>query len=264
MASASAQTPAFEAASIRPTVRAELPGALTDLRPGGAFGATNATLLELIRVAWNLEPYRIAGGPDWIRTERFDVEARAGSPITADETRLRLRALLEERFALRARLERREAPIYALVASRNDKRLGPGMRPAAPAACVDRGPQPGRAPAGALPSCGLLPMGPGRMSGRRVPLSLFTLQLSSVTGRVVVDRTGFDGMFDIDLEWALTEGQVSALAQLTPPGGTPPKFDPDAPGLFTAIVERMGLKLEPASGPIDLLVIESAERLIEN
>ena len=138
------------------------------------------------------------------------------------------------------------------------------MRPASPTACVDRGPQPGRVPAGEPPSCGLLPMGPGRLSGRRVALELLTTQLSSITGRVVVDRTGLTGLFDIDLQWAMTEAQVSALAKLTPPGGTPPVFDPDAPGLFTSIEERLGLKLESATGPIDVVTIEGAERLIEN
>lgn len=102
------------------------------------------------------------------------------------------------------------------------------------------------------------------MSGRRVPLALLTTQLSSMMGRVVVDKTGRAGMFDIDLEWQPSEAQVAAVAVLTPPGGTPPVFDPNRPGITTAIEDQLGLKLQSATGPVDVVIVESIERPTAN
>jgi uncharacterized protein (TIGR03435 family) len=258
-----AQAPAFEAASVRPT-KSSLPGGVTDFRAGGQFTAENVTLLDLIRTAYNVEPYRLAGGPEWMRRDRFDVQARAGVDVSIERARLMLRTMLVERFMLRARIETRDVPTYNLVMSRQDGRLGPGLRPASPTACVDRGPMPARAPAGELPSCGLLPAGPERMSGRRVSLERLTAQLSSMTGRLVADRTGLAGMFDIDLEWAMTDAQAAALAALTPPGGTPPAPNPNRPGLFTAVEEQLGVKLQSSAGPVEVVVIESVDRPTPN
>jgi uncharacterized protein (TIGR03435 family) len=190
-----AQQLAFDAASVRPT-KSTLPGGLTDLSAGGQLTAENVTLLELIRIAYNLDTYRIFSGPDWMRRDRFDVQARAGANVTREATRLMLRTMLAERFRLKVRTESRDMPIYALVLSRRDARPGPRLRTANPAECVDRGPQPGRVPAGQLPSCGLLPQGPGRLNGRSVPISLVITQLSSISGRVVRDRTALTGLFD--------------------------------------------------------------------
>lgn len=261
--SAQAQEPAFEVASVRPT-KSTLPGGLTDLRAGGAFVAENVTLLGLISTAYSLDMYRIFGGPDWIRTARFDVQARSAASVAPDETRRMLRSMLAQRFKVSVRMESREMPIYVLTMNRSDGRPGAGMRPADPAACVDRGPQPGRVPAGELPSCGRLPQGPGRLSGRSAPISLLLTQLSSITGRVVRDRSGLAGVFDIDVEWGLTEQQVAALAPLTPPGATPPVFDPDKPTLFTALQEQLGLRLDATDGPVDVIVVDSAELPTEN
>src|SRR5688572_3371542 len=237
---AGAQTPAFDAVSIRPSPLAQ-PGGITDFKPGGQFIATNVTLMELIRSAYNVDTYRIFGGPDWMRSARFDVQARAGAAVAIAETRLMLRTALADRFKLRARMEPREMAISALVLTRGDRTTGPRLRPASSAECVDRGPQPLPVRAGELPSCGLLPQGPGRLNGRSVPLALLATQLSSITGRMVTDRTGLTGLFDIDVEWGLTEAQVAALAPMTPPGRTAPVFDPDKPSLFTALEEQLGV-----------------------
>lgn len=260
---AAPQTPSFEAVSVKVN-RSGFPGGLTDFRAGGQFTATNESLLQLIRVAYNVSVNRIVGGPDWLTSERFDVEARADADVPIEQSRLMLRAMLADRFTLRARIDTREMPTFTLVLSRQDRRTGPRLRPASPDACVQRGPLPGRVPAGELPSCGLLPSGPERMSGRSVSFDRLIQQLSSMTGRVVVDRTGLTGTFDIDLEWAMTEAQVAQLAVLTPPGGTPPVFDPNRPGLFTALDEQLGVKLESATGPVQVVVVESAERPTEN
>lgn len=257
-----AQTPVFDAASVRMN-RSGFPGGMHGLG-NGQFSATNETLDRLLTVAYGLDIYRIVGGPAWITRERFDVEARANANVSADETRLMVRAMLIERFRLKARLESRVMPTYDLVMARSDGRPGNRLRVASPAACVDRGPQPPRPPAGALPSCGVMPTGPERMSGRRISIDLLVTQLASMTGRTVVNRTNLTGVFDVDLEWAMTEAQVAQLAVLTPPGGAPPVFDPTRPGLFTAIQEQLGLRLMSSTGPVDVLVIENAELPSEN
>jgi uncharacterized protein (TIGR03435 family) len=258
-----AQPSAFEVVSIRPT-KSTLPGGVMDLRAGGQFSAENEVTLQLIRAAYNTDVYRIIGGPEWIGRERFDVQARTNASVTRDQTRVMLQTMLADRFKLRVRRESRELPIFELVPARSNGVTGPRLRPAAEGACVDRGPQPVGVRPGDLPSCGLLPAGFGRMSGRRVPMALLTTQLSSMMGRVVVDRTRLTGMFDIDLEWQPTEAQVASVAVLTPPGGTPPVFDPNRPGLTTAIDEQLGLKLQSATGPVEVVIVESIERPTAN
>jgi uncharacterized protein (TIGR03435 family) len=243
------QTLAFEAASIRQSRSAASEGDVLFL-PGGGFNAQNETVLELIRQAYNIEPFRMAGGPDWIRTDRYDIRARAAANVTVDETRLMLRNLLEERFQLRARMELREMPIFELVLSQRGRMSGPQLHPASAETCVDRGPQPINVPRDALPSCGRLLTNPGRMSGRRVPLDLLATRLSSIVGRTVVNRTDRAGMFDVDLSWAPESGSI-ALQQ-------------ERPGIFTALDEQLGLRLEPSQAPVDVLAIERIERPTQN
>ena len=234
MAAASAQTPSFDAASLRPSAQ-RAPGADWVLRPGGQFIASNITVAELIGVAYSVEPFRIRGNPEWTREAQYDVQARAGTDVTPDQTRLMLRSLLQDRFRLRARLERAEVPIHAMVLSRGDGGAGPRLQPAAECAA---------------PTCGRILSNPGRMTGRRVALDLLATRLSPLVNRVVVNRTGLTGSFDLDLDW-------------TPDSG--PSFgNRDAPSLFTALEEQLGLKLESSRGPADVVSIETVERPAEN
>jgi uncharacterized protein (TIGR03435 family) len=129
----------FEVASVKPN-RSGFPGDDTEFRPG-QFVARNQTLRVLIVAANALEDFRVVGGPDWVASERFDVQARAVSPVPRTEAMPMLQALLADRFALRVHMEPRERPVYAMIPSRSGT-LGPRLRAADPAACVDRGPQP--------------------------------------------------------------------------------------------------------------------------
>jgi uncharacterized protein (TIGR03435 family) len=231
---------------------------MVDLRPG-QFTGTNVTVQDLLVAAYELETFRIVGGPEWMARDRFDIQARAPSPVGREEGMAMLRALLADRFKVRARLEQRAHPMFSLVTSDAGGRPGPRLRPASPEACVDRGPKPFAAPAGQLPSCGRLAAGPGRMSGRSVSLDLLASYLSPRVNRVVANRTRLTGVFDVDLEWRIDDAQRAALARLSPDGSSPPP-EPERPGLETAVREQLGLRLESTTGPVDVLVVESAER----
>jgi uncharacterized protein (TIGR03435 family) len=248
----------FDVASVKPN-RSGVPGGTTDFLPG-QFVAVNQTLRFVLVAAYDLEEFRIIGGPEWLDRDRFDIQARAASPVTRKEAMPMLRTLLEERFALRAHTERREHPVYALVVNRT---AASGLRPASAAACVDRGPQPRRLEPGELPSCGLLPARPGGLSGRSVSLQLLAAQLSPIVRRPVIDRTGLGGLFDIDLEWEIDEAQRAALAVLLPDRPLAPP-NPDRPGLFGALQEQLGLKLDSTRAPVDVLVIDGASPPSEN
>jgi uncharacterized protein (TIGR03435 family) len=259
----SGQAPTFEAASVRPT-EAKRPGGDLVFLPGGQLRSSNEVVVQLIAAAYNVPTFRIVGGPDWIRTEGFDIQARGEATATMDHTRLMLRTLLADRFMLRVRTETRDVPIYSLVLARADGRTGPRLRRASPAACADRGPQPIGGQPGDLPPCGRLFENPGRFTGRSVSPALLATRLSSIAGRVVVDRTGLTGLFDVDAEWGLTEAQYAEFVQQLPPGVTPRPFDASKPSLFTALEEQLAVRLQSATGPVEVVAIDSVERPTAN
>jgi len=251
--------PRFEVTSVKIN-RSALPGGI-DLRPN-QFTATNSTLRELIAAANNVKgTFRVVGGPPWVDTDRFDVQARWSAPVRPDPamatTMAMMRTLLADRFRLRTRLARQGRPIFALMTTDSGGRTGPRLRPASSAACLERGMLPGEVPVGELPSCGLS-AGPGRMSGRSVGLYLLAEYLSPRINRLVTDRTGLTGTFDLDLEWEMEDATRAALPRLSPDGTPPPEFD-GAP-LLTALRDQLGLRLEATTGPVAVIVIDSVER----
>jgi uncharacterized protein (TIGR03435 family) len=186
-----------------------------------------------------------------------------------------LRALLADRLKLKVHTESREMPIYALVLARSDGNLGPQLKKAAIdcgaiGAARGRGPAPApgapdaRGPANALPPdvmrCGMR-IGPGNVMAGGVVLPQFANTLAILVGRIVVDRSGLTGNFDIDLQF--TPEQMPAFGPAGPPPGAPP-VDPNGPSIFTAIQEQLGLKLEATKGPVDVLVIDHVEHPTED
>src|SRR5688572_21935954 len=250
------QGPAFDTVSVKVN-DSDFPGGIVDLRPG-RFDGTNATLRELLTSAYDLETFRIVGGPEWIDSDRFDVQAWAATAVSRADTMLMMRAMLADRFQLRARVERRDGPVFALVKTRSD-RIGPRLRPSSSDACTGEGAPPPPSTATRLPVCGRISAGPGRMSGRTVTMDLLAIQLSPRVSRVVENRTGLTGTFDFDLEWAVNEAARAALARLSP-DGTPPPADATRPELATALGEQLGVRLEPGRGLVEVLVVESAQK----
>ncbi|HTM04495.1 MAG TPA: TIGR03435 family protein [Vicinamibacterales bacterium] len=258
----SAQTvPSFEAASIKVNKSSDAGGSF-GVRPG-QVRVTNYTLRDIVRNAYGLQRYQIVGGPAWLAEDRFDIVAKAPDGATQPQLQQMVQTLLGDRFKLRVHRERRDIPIFALVAARADRRLGPKMTPAAydcPAANAARArgetPAPQPAPVGDRPVCGAR-TNPGRMLVGGYAVADFVRNLGGFAGRPVVDRTGLTGAFDFELTWTPDEPP--------PPGVQPPPwYDPNGPSLQAAVQEQLGLKLEAMTGPYEVLVIDSAERPTEN
>jgi bla regulator protein blaR1 len=266
-----ADKPKFEVASVRQNTGDD-GKVMIGIQPGGRFNAVNLPLWDLIRQAYALQRTQIVGAPEWTETARYDIVAKAeadipragpGAPI--GPLNFMLQDLLEDRFKLRAHRETREMPIYALMLARNDKQLGDGLRPSTVDCAAMRGrgaragmppgPPPGPLVPGERPTCGML-FAPNQVMAGGVSLAQLTPMLSQLTQRIVVDRTGLEGNFDVSLTFT-----PERMPQGPPPPGAPPlTIDPNGPSLFTALQEQLGLKLESERAPVEVLVIDHVER----
>lgn len=286
--------PAFDVVSVKKNTSG---GPMLQRNTPGNIAMFNVPVRQLVRMAYQLQDFQIVGAPDWANTERFDIEARfdpaPSPPGPAPQTPrmlLMLRTLLRDRFGAVAHMETREMPILVLRIARADGRLGPQIKPSAVdcaalnAAARGRGPggppPSGRAggppldgrgappPPGAPFSLGERPacgdrMAFGQLLAGGMPISRLATQiLSQLTGRVVVDRTGLTGGYDIDLKWTPTPDQLPPGPP--PPGIEPPSIDPNGPSLFTALQEQLGLELDTERGPVEVLVIDRLQQPAEN
>jgi uncharacterized protein (TIGR03435 family) len=288
LASISAQTsdqdagrrPAFEVASVKRNVTGNPPTSIRTTT--GRFTATNAPLMLLLSSAYRLAPYQYAGLPSWADSERFDIAATAPG-ATVDQVALMLRSLLADRFKMVAHMETRDAPIYAIVVARADRRLGPQITRSSTdctavlaerqAAARSRGPGPIPVPSvtpGQRPVCNI------RATTRQTPsggvvlgytagsitMARFAeiLSIALQFRRQVVDRTALEGAYDFDLEYA-RERPATAAAPGEPAAAT--SID-DGPSIFTALEEQLGLKLESTRAPVEYLVIDSVEKPVDD
>lgn len=260
--------PSFEVASVTKNTSGDGRTRM-QTQPGGRLVVTNARLKGLIAEAFamadpqSLIHSRILGGPDWIDSERYDINAKASTDfqLSADgpprDMLLMLRSLLEERFKVVSHRETRELPTYELVVARADGKLGPQLRrsdvdcDALFAARRGGAPPPPREP-GEPPPCGLMG-GPARTIAGGASMQQLAANLSVRLERLVIDKTGLAGRFAFNLAWT-----PDRLPTEAPPPGVPP-IDPNGPSLFTALQEQLDLKLEPANGHPDALVIDSVE-----
>jgi uncharacterized protein (TIGR03435 family) len=270
-----AQSQSFEVVSVKPAP----PGTQNSgvqMSPSGRVTWTNVTLQAMVNAAYQRfkwDSREIVGGPDWYNEARFDVVAVAAGglpPPDADgfpsQLLAMIRAVLEDRFKLVVHWETRVRPIYNLVLDRADARLGPKLVPvtvdcgkvgAAIVAGNPQAPRPGRG----LECNFSLTAEPGWLQGNAVTMAVLARFLGvEGAGREVVDRTGLSGTFDIDVLYLpeLPFGNASAEKL-----ALDPKFAGRA-GLVTSLREQLGLKLEPAQGPVQALVIDRAERPTAN
>jgi uncharacterized protein (TIGR03435 family) len=254
----------FEVASIKPSVETGFQRVRT---PPGRLSAV-ATVRLMMQNAYALQSFQIVNAPEWAASERYEVEAKANSDVGRAQIFLMLQSLLEDRFHLKAHRETRELPVYALVPSKGGVKL-PSPKEGS---CVAGDPSPnwvgGRiavpgGPATVLPCGGVVvtmeTSSGALLHGGRVLMPELIRTLSLVLGRVVIDKTGVTDAFDLRLEF-LPDATSSALPP--PPPGAP--FDPNVPSILAAVQEQLGLKLESAHGPVDVLVIDHVERPAAN
>ena len=245
---------AFDVATIKPNA-ANDHRVMMRLQPGGRYTATGVSLKQIIGQAYNMRDFQITGGPGWIASDRYDINAKAeGLPdrVTPEQMRPLLRNLVEDRFKLKAHTENKEMPIYALVVAKGGPKLKPAANPS-------EGGGPGEGPRG------MIRIGRGLMETQNTRMPMFVQQLSQQLGRTVVDETGLTGEYDVRLEWTPEPGQGGG----GPFGGPPPPdalpaADSAGPTIFTALQEQLGLRLESKKGPVPVLVIDSVEKPTEN
>src|SRR5262245_21247173 len=228
-------------------------------QPGGHF-VGSVPAISFISIGFQVPTYRIEGMPDWARTQRFLVNARANKQPDIEERPAYYRGLLVDRFHLVAHLERRDVDVVTLTVARTDGKLGPGLR-RSDVNCDETiaesrkrslaGERPAPLPAGQRPTCGSVG-GAGSLMGGAVELTPLLGMLAQAMGRPVIDQTGLTGRFDIDFQAAPPNGvrDGSALAQLPP--------------ISTALEDQLGLKMQSGRAAVDVLVIDRLEMPGEN
>jgi uncharacterized protein (TIGR03435 family) len=255
---------AFDVTSVKPNNTGSGMIRMMPAANGGMQGE-NVTAGMLVRMAFQLQDNQIVGGPKWLFEDRFDVVGTGTAPGRDGSPMEKMKSLLKDRFKLVAHMENREQSMYALVLARKDGKLGDQLTPSA-ADCTPTGPNgrgrgPGAPPTpGERPRCGAM-FGPGRLNAGGQSMAAFATQLSRFVGGIVVDQTGLAGTYDIDLKYAPDPG-INALGRDLPPqpGAPPPAANSDAPSIFAALQEQLGLKLEATKGQVNVLVIDSAEK----
>ncbi len=205
----------------------------------------NSSLKFCIQVAWNVNEYRVSGGPAWTETDHYDIEAVSAAPFQKGEFRIMLQTLLAERFGLVVHRETQQKMGYSLVVARGGSKLPPPQDD--PDILFSR-----------------TPTGDRTLQAKGATLESLAMALSGVMGATVVNRTGIAGKFDVSLQWTPDSSEAPMLSKSGEP--LPPR-SPDAPAgpsIHTVLQEKLGLKLEPAKVPTEVIVIDRANRPTEN
>lgn len=221
----------FEVASIRPTGAAPGVGTSVELFPGGRIRIVNEPIKLLVRQAFRVQDSQIVSGPTWLDTDRYDIEAKTGSPekISPDQLGPLMQKLLIERFSLKFHHETREMRVLALVAAKGGAKLKP------------------KAEGGAS---GMNTSGGQREShliATAVSMELLAGYVGNRLNRIVVDKTGLSDSYDFTLDWTQEEAS-----------------DARVPSLIVALREQLGLNLQAQDSPVAVLVIDSLGKPSEN
>ena len=244
----------FEVASIKQN-RSGTTGWSFGAQPGGRWRMVNRSVATLIREAYPAQVPELLGAPAWVTSDPYDVIAKGEGDPTREQIRMMLQTLLAERFKLEVHVETQERPVFALVSARSDGRPSPGLA-RSPLDCdaVNAARRAGRRvdvplPANGAPPCGmsLQAVEAQTLLFGGLPLSRLAEWLGPPSGRVVVDKTGLTDNYEFTLRYT---------SQLSPRD--------DAPSVFTALEEQLGLKLVPDRAPLTVLVIDRIDRPTED
>ncbi len=235
--------PSFEVATIKPS-RPETPGQSITIR-GRTFATQNQTVAGMMTFAYGLHPDQIIGGPDWMRSDRFDISAEPeGTGMPNDrQWKSMLSKLLADRYKLTFHKDKKELAVYALTMLKTGHKLTANTTDV-----------------NGLP--GLFFRGLGVFPVRNATMTEFAGTMQAVVlDRPVIDQTGITGRYDFTLQWTPDETQFGGRG-----GQAPPPADPSTapPGLFTAIQEQLGLKLDATKMSADVFVIERLEKPTSN
>jgi uncharacterized protein (TIGR03435 family) len=225
----STSAPQFEVASVR--LHASNEPTRIGVRISGNRVSGIASLKQFILTAYDLQPYQVVGGPNWIDLDRYELAAKVPgeSNVSLEQARPYLQALLADRFELKAHRETKDIPVYALVVAKNGLKLKESA--------ADGTSQT------SLPSVQASTM---HVTTGKATMERLAKILSSYAGRPVKDDTGLMGSYQINLEWT--------------PDSVAPDSAAEAPLLVTAVQEQLGLRLEPRKAPMEVLVIDHAEK----
>jgi uncharacterized protein (TIGR03435 family) len=236
--SAALHAQTFNAASVRRSEPGNLAGSTFDYQTGGALRVRNGTLRALLESAYDIRDFQIIGGPGWLNTDRFDIVARSESGESraprADEmkaTRIKLQSLLADRFRLVVRHDTREMQEYVLGVDKDGTKLV--AEPSTPAQN-----------SGIQSTC-------GHMTGTHATMANLTVYLSRQLRRPVLDATRLTERYNFQLSWTPEPAPCADSVE-------------NAPSLFTALQEQLGLKLGTTKGPVEVLVVDRAERPTED
>ena len=233
---ACAQQHDFQVATIKPSAPDAEKG--TQIR-GSVFATTGTTLADLLIYAYNVHPSQIVGAPEWLRTLKFDVLADPELAVrpTSIEMKAMVGRLLDDRFQLVIHREKRELPVYAIVQAGGEVKFKK----------TEGGPE-------GLPTGGFIP--PNRLVVFNATLSNLADFLNRFSAgeidRPVVDQTGIPGLFDFELRYTPANAQMNSQPADAPPG------------IFTAIKEQLGLKLQPTRAPVNVLSIAAVSKPTPN
>lgn len=268
-----AQGPAasFDVASIKPSAPGTRQRIL--IEPGGGFFAEGVSLKLLIASAWQLAQYQMSGGDNWTASEPWTVEAAAegitvpswSPPFFPEIIAARVRSLVSVRFALQVHHETRELAVYRLSIGRNGTKLKVTQKPQPSQRDTTEGSPRTGGRGGHLedmiPAAGRAMAGPGTLIASAIPMQQLITLLGRWMDRPIINKTGLTGYVDVRLRFAPETAPRPSQVQPSPDGAPAPSDDPS---IFTAVEEQLGLKLEPAKEPVDVLVIDSAQRPTAN
>lgn len=271
--------PSFEVASIKPNTSGLNQVSISN-QPGGRFVANGITFRSLMTYAYRVRDFQISGGPSWISSDRWNIEARPEEesvsgkmgprdPSVPNPILLRIQSLLEDRFQLKFHRETRELPVYELGIAKSGlkMKLSEDQSPI-------QFPKPGEATPPKRDPNSPAPRGSSRMMMRAdkmeleangIEFSAIVGLISQQVGRTIIDKTGLKGLYDLKLQWAPDMRQGSTPFGPMPAGVEQPQAsDPSAASIFTALQEQLGLKVDPTKGPVEVLIIDSVQKPSEN